>query len=158
MDLQSKPVHLHWPCICGLIRVAQRPPDLSGLTPDFAKDLNVIMNGTRQKMGFFFLYKSCRFLKRNSSLRALNICHYLCKMEHLEKPRAWYLLSGGLGKEKERLGFGPPMHFGPKACLLFPVWKKDQICWSCLVPAQTHFQSVLRIPSFCLAEGKCGSQ
>lgn len=69
-DLQSKIVHLHWPYTCGVGQGTQRQADLSGLSSDFDKDLNVLMNGAKLKIGGFVLQKSYRFLVCRSSLQA----------------------------------------------------------------------------------------
>lgn len=65
-----------------------------GCPSDFDKDLNVLMNGAKLKIGGFVLQKSYRFLVCRSSLQhnsqqAPKVFNYLCKEEHLENPRAW---------------------------------------------------------------------
>lgn len=69
--LPSKIVHLHWSYIYGVHQVAQILADLSGLSSDFAKHLNVLMNETGQKMGGFLPTKMLKISK--ISLQPTNI-------------------------------------------------------------------------------------
>jgi len=104
----------------------------------------------------------------NSSHQAPNVCDYLCKMEHLEKPRAWYLNHFAEGWGKKSRGWdsghqhkGGP---GPKSVWSFLCGRKIRFVraissvWSLLRDISSpRLSFILRIPSSCLAEGKCGS-
>lgn len=95
-------------------------------------------------------------------------CYYLCKMEHLEKPRAGYLNHSAEGWARKRKGWdsghqhkGGP---GPKSVWSFLYGRKIRFVravssvWSLLRDISSpRLRSILRIPNCCLAEGKCGS-